>query len=225
MDLFKLLFEHDLRTEDLVTGGSVHEFRRKEASIADFMKPDPTWSRFLFSGTRLTDSPSDPMNFGLSELESFPLLIEKIESGMGEGRYFTRSGRKEELREALEETAVGEAILWSRKETPDADPGALQGDSGLPGGEQGAALREILEAGDRVLRKEMAEHGYDLHLFTARNIYPDLFWPLKELLGGEFRFFSMNGKRIRTERNFYFEKRSLNLFPHGVEEVFPGTML
>jgi hypothetical protein len=41
----------------------------------------------------------------------------------------------------------------------------------------------------------------------------------------EFRFFSMNGKRINSERTFYFETWALDRPPHGIEEVFTETVL
>jgi hypothetical protein len=35
----------------------------------------------------------------------------------------------------------------------------------------------------------------------------------------------MNGKRITSERKFYFETWALSQPPHGIEEVFPETVL
>jgi len=35
----------------------------------------------------------------------------------------------------------------------------------------------------------------------------------------------MNGKRITSERKFYFETWTLDRPPHGVEEVFKETVL
>jgi hypothetical protein len=52
-----------------------------------------------------------------------------------------------------------------------------------------------------------------------------MFYPLQKLVPETFRFFSINGKKFRTERHFYFETWTLEKPPHGFEEVFPETVL
>jgi hypothetical protein len=90
-------------------------------------------------------------------------------------------------------------------------------------GHKKSELAEVLKSGDLVLYKEKAHQGFDLHLFSQKNIYPKLFYPLRNLVNDDFRFFSINGKRIRSERQFYFETWSLHKPPHGAEEVFAET--
>src|SRR5690625_7025682 len=77
----------------------------------------------------------------------------------------------------------------------------------------------------RSLYKEQNHHGYDLHPFSKENIYAQLFYPFRELVSPEFRFFSMNGKRITSERKFYFETWALHRPPHGAEDVLSDSRL
>ena len=86
-------------------------------------------------------------------------------------------------------------------------------------------LAHILKTGAYVLYKEQAHHGYDLHLFSMDNIYPTLFEQLKPVVSDEFRFFSINSKRMGSERHFYFETWTLDNPPHGAEEVLAETVL
>jgi len=83
----------------------------------------------------------------------------------------------------------------------------------------------VLKTGTYVIYKEQAHHGYDLHLFSMENIYPALFDALKPLVDDQFRFFSINSKRMGSERHFYFETWTLENPPHGAEEVLPETVL
>ena len=86
-------------------------------------------------------------------------------------------------------------------------------------------LKEALEDKFIVVYKEQAKNGFDLHLFSKKNIYTDMFYPLQELVPDNFRFFSINGKKFRSERHFYFETWTLDRPPHGFEEVFKESVL
>jgi hypothetical protein len=76
-----------------------------------------------------------------------------------------------------------------------------------------------------VIYKEQAKNGFDLHMFSKKNIYTKFFHPLQNMLPDAFRFFSINGKKFRSERHFYFETWTLARPPHGFEEVFPESVL
>jgi hypothetical protein len=86
-------------------------------------------------------------------------------------------------------------------------------------------LRSLLGEGHIIIFIEKTDNGNDLHLFSRENIYPAFFRELKPLVGPGFRFFSINGKRAKSDRLFFFETWTLDRPPHGFEEVFPETVL
>ncbi|MDZ7806392.1 MAG: hypothetical protein U5K71_04670 [Gracilimonas sp.] len=87
------------------------------------------------------------------------------------------------------------------------------------------ALRKTIDHGHIVIYKVLSKDGFDLQIFSKKNVYRDMFFPLQKLVPDHFRFFSINGKKFNTERHFYFETWTLNRPPHGFEEVFPETVL
>ena len=89
----------------------------------------------------------------------------------------------------------------------------------------GEGLRELLEKNCIVIFKRPANHGFDLQIFSKENIYLRFFHPLQAMLSSEFRFFSINGKRVHNQDFFYFETHRLENPPHGFEEVFPESVL
>jgi hypothetical protein len=217
MDIFKLIFEHDLRLDELRERHLDRSTQEVSASIEDFMKPDPTYSKFYISGTVLNRK-----TFGLNRLKHYPDVLLALTKSLGDYNVFL-SGSSKELQEAIKQAEIGWPILLSRNGKIDWDIKKLSVDDESNVGHKKSELAEVLKSGDLVLYKEKAHQGFDLHLFSEKNIYPDLFYPLKELVGNEFRFFSFNGKRIRSERQFYFETWSLHRPPHGIEEVFSDT--
>lgn len=56
MDIFKLIFHHDLLLEQLSGNDDVKNKAKEELSLEDFMKPIQTYSRYYFSGTRLKEA-------------------------------------------------------------------------------------------------------------------------------------------------------------------------
>ncbi len=184
------------------------------------MKPDPTYSKFYLTGTRLNEE-----QFGINVLHRYPELLDKLEETFGNNFFISEQGVFSTLSEALEEISVGEAILISEIKDSTFDPADLKVDNDSNVGHFKDELSDALSAGLMVLYKEKAHHGFDLHLFSKKNIYEKLFYPLKEMVGDSFRFFSINSKRVRSERQFYFETWTLEKPPHGAEEVLTKTVL
>lgn len=219
MDIFKLIFEHDLRLDQLRERHLDRSVQEVSASIEDFMKPDPTYSKFYITGTVL-----DEKQFGLSCLKEFDRVIEGLAGALEEYHLFY-DGEENSMEHALQSAGIGDALFLSNNEKIEWDAESLKIDSDSNVGHKKSELAEVLESGDLVLYKEHAHQGFDLHLFSKKNIYPDMFYPLRELVSSDFRFFSINGKRIRSEKQFYFETWTLDRPPHGAEEVFKSTMI
>lgn len=219
MDIFKLIFEHDLRLDKLRERHTDRSSQEVGSSIEEFMKPDPTYSKFYMSGTVL-----DKEQFGLSCISKFNGIVKALEMSFEEYRIFNRVGEID-IREFFEKAEIGKPVILSKKVNGDWNFEALDVDDESNVGHKKEGLAEVLQSGDLVLYKEKAHHGYDLHLFSKDNIYPQLFYPFRALVGPAFRFFSINGKRIRSEQKFYFETWTLDRPPHGAEEVFESTEL
>ena len=218
MEIFKLFFEHDLRLDNLA-GRNTGDLPATGGSIEDFLKPDPTYSKFYFSGSRL-----DTKQFGLTVLDAWPDIERRLTVIFEKFTLDTPGGRYDSLEEALQNVKIGQAILISESGT-DHDPDLLEVRDDSNVGHFKSELAAVLTDDVKVLYKEKAHDGYDLHLFSKENIYSMFFYPFKELLSDSFRFFSINSKRVRSERQFYFETWSLERPPHGAEEVLPETAL
>lgn len=219
MDIFKLFFEHDLRLEELRERSSGNS-PNTELSIEDFMKPDSTYSKLYFTGTRLKEE-----RFGLNQLEHYPKIRERLNRIFSELHFTTFEGSYSKLDDALNTLSIGEAVLISKENDHGMNPEELRVRHDSNVGHFKTELADVLSADIHVLYKEQSHHGFDLHLFSKKNMYDRFFYPLKELVGPSFRFFSINGKRIRSERKFYFETWTLDNPPHGAEEVRPETVL
>lgn len=219
MDIFKLIFEHDLRLDQLKERHTDRSTQDVSSSLEDFLKPDLTYSKFYFTGTRLNKN-----EFGLNTLSAFDDIVSHLNSTLADYGVFTGKGYKD-LSEAIIESGVGEPIVLSRHNSITWDLPELTIDSNSNAGHKKEAIAGLLKSDDLLLYKEQAHDGYDLHLFSKNNIYRDIFYPLKTLVGDRFRFFSINGKRVRSERKFYFETWTLDNPPHGAEEVFEQTVL
>ncbi|MCG2587576.1 hypothetical protein [Rhodohalobacter sulfatireducens] len=217
MDIFKLIFEHDLRLDELRERHLDRSSQEVSASIEDFMKPDPTYSKFYISGTVLNRK-----TFGLDRIKHFPQVMDSLSKALNGFNIFL-DDTPVELQNAVKEAEIGWPILLSENNEIEWDPEMLVIDDESNVGHKKSELAQVLKSGDLVLYKEKAHQGFDLHLFSQDNIYPKLFYPLRELVNEEFRFFSINGKRIRSERQFYFETWALHQPPHGVEEVYTDT--
>lgn len=215
MDIFKLLFEHDMLLEDVTAVR-----KEQKASLEDFLKPQPTFSRFYFSGTVAGDN-----LFGLDQLQHFNEVAGAIDSALGWPRYQLRGGRQiSGLLHVLETSSVFDTfVIAAAGKQPPVDELQLDLHTGVR--QKLHLLRQVLGEGHMVIFIEKSEHGADLHLFSKENIYPGLFNHLKPLVGESFRFFSINGKRAKSDRLFFFETWTLDQPPHGIEEVFRQTVL
>ena len=219
MDIFKLFFNHDQRLDKLARRNANKTPGEVEATLADFMKPDLTYSKFYITGTRLEEE-----KFGLDTLAKYEHIIGQFEHVWDDRQIHTSSNSFGTLQEALPATGVGTVMVIS-KALPDVDFNELEIDNESNIGHKKEELSKILKTGVYVLYKEQAHHGFDLHLLAMENIYPALFNALQPLADDNFRFFSINSKRMRSERHFYFETWTLDRPPHGAEEVFQETVL
>ncbi|MFU8859481.1 MAG: hypothetical protein ACNA8K_03565 [Cyclonatronaceae bacterium] len=215
MDLFKLLFEHDMLLDE---GGSSPA--GQVATLEEFLRPQPAFSRFYFSGTVLEER-----LFGLDQLQHFNEVIQGIDQALGKPVYDLKGGQQMRgLLKVLEASSVFDAfVITSGSQIPPVDDLQLDIQTGVQ--QKLPLLRSLLGAGHIILFIEKTDNGSDLHLFSRDNIYPALFGELKPLVGPDFRFFSINGKRAKSDRLFFFETWTLDRPPHGFEEVFPETVL
>lgn len=217
MNILKLFFEHDLRLDELRERQLDRNIQDVTTTIEDFMKPDPTYSKFYLAGTVLEEE-----KFGLSVLKQYPEIIQALSEALTSHQAFLEDSPVT-IQKAVSEAQVGWPILLSDKNDIEWNSEELVVNHESNIGHKKAKLAEVLKSGDLVLYKEKAHQGFDLHLFSKKNIYPKMFYPLRELVDDDFRFFSINGKKIRTERKFYFETWTLERPPHGAEEVFRDT--
>lgn len=219
MDIFKLFFNHDQRLDKLAKRNANKSKKEKESSLEDFLTPDSTYSKFYITGTRL-----EKEQFGLNTISKGDEVINQLSKAFQGLTFWTPAGRFESLSDALSSMDIGQAMVINNEEhNYDFHSLAIDEESNV--GHKKDELREILKSGAYVLYKEQAHHGFDLHLFSMENIYPRLFENLKPLVDDQFRFFSINSKRMGSERHFYFETWALDNPPHGAEEVFVKTVL
>ncbi len=232
-DIFKLIFEHDFRMEQLADEFDPRKELRRKSSLEEFMKPVQTYSKFYFTGSRQL---GDDFSFGFTALQSanllFSLFIESLriqsvisgpDSGIGPGsitpEFLSKPNRTVVINPGQEQASAASTLLKEQ------DLESLF-DESLSVREKIILMKPFLDAGCYVLFTEQAHHGTDLHLFTKENIYERFFEKYKPLTGkDDFRYFSINGKKAKSERLFYFETWSLTRPPHGFEEVLPETVL
>ena len=222
MEIFKLFFNHDLRLDKLAKRNANKTKEEAETTLEDFMQPDPTYSKFYITGTNL-----DKKQFGINVLSKNEEILNSLSSVLKNQHVISTTNKSfNSLKEGLEAIRIGEALVISNSDKlPKVDLATLTIDEETKVGHKKDEIRTIIESGAYLLYKEPAHHGYDLHLFSEDNIYSHLFEVFKPLVDEEFRFFSINNKRMRSERHFYFETWTLDNPPHGAEEVFPETIL
>lgn len=220
MDIFKLFFNHDQRLDKLAKRNANKRKEEVEATLDDFMTPDSTYSKFYITGTRLEDE-----QFGLNMLAKHDEVIKQLNKAFQDRTIYTNGRSYSSLSQALEAIEIGGVLIISESSNQEFDFETLEIDEESNVGHKKEALSKMLKSGAFVLYKEQAHHGYDLHLFSMENIYPTLFEVLQPLVEKDFRFFSINSKRMRSERHFYFETWTLDNPPHGAEEVFTETVL
>ena len=180
------------------------------------MKPDPTYSRLFFSGSDLNRN-----QFGLSTLHSFGQIIEAIEAGLNEINYYTTRGTFSSFTEALDALNDKECVVITDQPSNEK----LQQLNDNQSSDFPAVVKSALEDGDLLIFKEPSEHGFNITMLSVKNRYIDFFYHLQKLLPDSFRFFSINAKRVRSERDLHFDTWTLHRPPHGFEEVFPESVL
>lgn len=219
-DIFKLIFHHDQRLDSLAKRNANKTKEEVEASLADFMKPDPTYSRFYLSGTDLANE-----RFGLNVLSAYDKIILSLDKAFEGKQVITAKQTFPALTKAISSIETGEVAILADNNIPKPEVSKLHLGENSNVGHLKDELKEALENDLIVIYKEQAKDGFDLHIFSKRNIYQDMFFPLQKLVPDHFRFFSINGKKFRSERHFYFETWTLDRSPHGFEEVFPESVL
>jgi hypothetical protein len=205
-DILKLIFHHDQRMDNLAPSSNP----QADNPLAMFMQPDPTYSTLYFSGTDLASQ-----KFGLNTLHNFDGVTAAISEGLNGFKVFTQNQVHANLQQAIDAVALNGAIVLA---PDDIEPGIIHSFSNR-------VLRDVLEKGWVIVFKREAQDGFDLHLFSKANLYTHIFYPLQKMLPHAFRFFSINGKRLKNESQFYFENSALTKPPHGFEEVFPESVL
>lgn len=191
----------------------------KTSSLEDFLKPVQTYSRFYLSSTDMNGP-----HFGLSTLPQYREFCYALQIAL-EAKYFLRNdgATSPDLWTLLDGAPSDTSIVAVMNESFVCPLPGLSNRQGLR--EQIGDLLEILTNGHIAIYLEKAHNGTDMHLFSKSNIYERLFYSYKPFLSQEFRFFSINAKRARSERLFYFETWSLENPPHGFEEVFRETKI
>ncbi len=217
--ILKLIFHHDQRLDQLADRNANRTKEQIESTLADFMKPDPTYSRLYFTATDLENE-----KFGINVLSAYNNFVEALAKGLDTQRYQTAHGDFGSLDQAIDAIGFGEVIVIGESDFSQTFE-AIHVDTNSNVGHKKQPLREALEADFVVIYKEQAHDGFDLHMFSKKNIYTQFFYPLQKLLPDAFRFFSINGKKFRSERHFYFETWTLDRPPHGFEEVLPESVL
>ena len=218
-DIFKLIFEHDLRLDELRNRHTDRSMQEVSDSIEAFLKPDPTYSKFYLTGTVLPEK-----KFGLSALQQYDTVLDALSDSLQEYRLFLGESVLS-LQEAAGSAEIGAPMILTKKDSNPWQSGKLTIHDGNNIGHIKPAIADVLSGDDLLLYKEKAHHGFDLHLLSKKNLYRDLFFQLKPMVSDSFRFFSVNGKKMRSEKMFYFETWTLHRPPHGAEEVFPETVL
>ncbi len=219
-NIFKLIFNHDQRLDKLAERSTRDHPQQMESTLEDFMKPDPTYSKFYLTGTDL-----DNERFGLNVLSAYDEIIKALDAAFSTKNIFTHQAKYTSISKALQDLNVGENLALTDKNEVNLDLTALHVNTDSNVGHLKEELKEALEDDLIVIYKEQAKDGFDLHMFSKRNVYREMFFPLQKLVPDHFRFFSINGKKFRSERHFYFETWTLDRPPHGFEEVFPETVL
>ncbi|MBO6794863.1 MAG: hypothetical protein JJ895_13210 [Balneolaceae bacterium] len=204
-DILKLIFHHDQRMEQLAPSS-----QNNEDPLAMFTQPDPTYSTLYFSGSLVEEE-----LFGINRLHRFDHIIQTIQAGLGTQSYQTAKGEFVELKQALLAIDNNEMILLADETLPSESIHSFSS----------KVLRDILEKGWIAIYKREAPNGFDVQIFSRDNIYTRFFYPLQKMLEPDFRVFSINGKRVSSERHFYFETWTLHKPPHGFEEILPESVL
>ncbi|MEX2397530.1 MAG: hypothetical protein WD491_10915, partial [Balneolales bacterium] len=213
MDIFKLIFHHDLTLEHLSGNDDAKNRAKAELNLEDFMKPIPTYTRYYFSGTRLKEN-----QFGLTTLKKKDELLTAIQKVLGAPLWLGDGSTEDSLQKAVD-AHRSNVIVVSEEQQPSIDFKGLEPDDHSGVRDRFPIIKTLLDDGKKVVFLEKAHNGTDLHLFSKEGLYDSLLSALKPLVTPDFRYFSINGKRMGSERMFYFETWTLDRPPHGFEEV------
>ncbi|MCH8567298.1 MAG: hypothetical protein LAT67_03500 [Balneolales bacterium] len=234
-DILKLFFEHDIRLEQLSDEYDARKDLKRSSTLEEFLRPVPTYSKFYFTGSTVSDSWID-FKFGLSALNKYKEICDFLQQTLDPAEILC--GKTSPVKRISEITPEFESDTFVL--IPGNMPGSLVKivhevlaetseslfNSGASVREKIGFMKPVLDAGVWILFIEKAHHGIDFHLFSKENIYELFFGVFQPLTTySDFRFFSINGKRAKSERLFYFETWTLDNPPHGFEEVFPETRL
>jgi hypothetical protein len=219
MHILKLIFEHDIPLDKLDKSPDERRTATKEMTLEDFMRPVQIFSHFYISSTSLGSTETE---HGLSTHPDVDAILDAVGRHIGRPAWMASLAETGSLKDAIRLMKIGEAAIAPiGAGTENGQSVAASNNSGGP--EVVSALHDLIKEKTIVVFKEKAHHGWDLHLYSLVNIYPALFDALKPFISNATRLFSMNGKRIRSERLFYFETWTLDNPPHGAEEVFEFT--
>lgn len=220
MDIFKLIFEHDLLLESLSGNEDPKNEKSRPSTLEEFLKPAQTYSRFYLSGTQL-----EGPDFGISCLTHYNDILSRLDEALNFTSFTTNENKLYvKFSAAASDIDIGDVIVCHNKPV-DTDLSAIsiKDQSGVRA--RMNIIIDLLNDGHVVVFKEKSVDGFDFHIFSRANLYENLFYPLKSLISENFRLFSINGKRAKNERVFYFETYRLNDPPHGFMEVEPETII
>ncbi len=221
MHILKLIFEHDIPLDRLEKSPDERRLESKDMTLEDFMRPVPIFSHFYISSTNIGSAESE---FGLNTHPAVSAILDAVSHQIARPVWISSLAEAVSLKDAVNLMKVGEAIIApTSNESADVNSIPPSNNSGEP--EVVSALHDLIRENTIVVFKEKAHHGWDLHIYSLINIYPALFHALQPFISIDTRLFSMNGKRIRSERLFYFETWTLDKPPHGAEEVFAHTSI
>ena len=171
--ILKLIFNHDQRLNELDEAESKNQNSDVNSVLADFMKPDPTYSRLYFTATDLESE-----SFGIDTLSEYQSFLKALENGLAVEEFYTDKGAFKSLDTALSTIHFGEVVVVKKSEGFNIDISKMhRSNSAFT-----TVLKEALENEYVVIYKDEAPNGFNLHLFTKKNIYPSLFYPLQHML-------------------------------------------
>lgn len=222
MDIFKLIFEHDITLEQL---SGNHDPRRRGAAdapptIEQFLRPEPTFCRYYFTGTRFPEN-----RFGLNSLSHAPQLLDTLVHSLPPTLWHDESGTLSgNLARDIMQSPPHCLFISGEGSDPELRDALRQNrQTGIR--EQFEPLSHLLSQDHLVLITEKAHDGIDLHIFSRHNLYEPFFRAFQKMVSPELRFFCINGRRVSSERHFYFETWTLERPPHGFMEVTPEARL
>jgi hypothetical protein len=217
MDIFKLFFHHDLRLDQL----NEEKNESEDGTLEDFMTPTLTFSRFYLTGTLLEDE-----IIGLDRLENYTSILQQLDHAFNSYESKSADSPQSPVSTQLKQLQLRHAMILTPRdaEKPPVSAGDLARTS-TDISSINDELQELLQSESVILFKEEAQHGFDIQILCRDNIYELFFNAFRTLLSDNFRFFSINSKRINSRKKFFFELNSLQRPPHGAEEVQDDTVL